>query len=56
MMPHLGDCKKMAEHFDCTPQTISNALNFNSNSPMAKEIRQYAIDKLKGRKVIFHEE
>ena len=45
MMPYLGDCKRMAIEFGCTPQTVSNALNFKTPySELAAKIRRYALE------------
>lgn len=39
-----GDCKRLAEHFGCSTQSISYALNFKRNSMKDKEIRHYAMN------------
>lgn len=45
VMPFLGDCKKIAEVFHCTKQTVSNALNYHTpHSELGDKIRQYAIE------------
>lgn len=45
VMPFLGDCKKIAEAFGCSQQTVSNALNYHTpHSELGEKIRQYAFE------------
>lgn len=45
VMPFLGDCKKIAEAFGCTKQTVSNALNYHTPySELGDKIRKYALE------------
>lgn len=39
-----GGCKELAEKFDCTPQTISYALNFRKQGMLYRKIRHYAMN------------
>lgn len=41
-----GDCKRLAEHFSCTTQKISYALNFKRNAMSDRRIRHYAMNEL----------
>lgn len=41
-----GECKKLAEKFKCSQQTISYALNFRKHSWQDRTIRHYAANEL----------
>lgn len=39
-----GGREKLRDRFSCSEHTLSDALNFNINSRLAREIRLYAVN------------
>lgn len=46
--------KEIARSWDVTDKTVRNALNYTSNSPLARRIRRFALQK--GGKLFVHQE
>lgn len=44
-IPPYGDLKEIKEHFGCAYKTVKQAIRWQTNSPLAAEIRKYIREK-----------